>query len=122
MKRTYRLRRPDQFQRVRREGHHYTNPFFLLNVAPNRRRRSRCGFVVGKRIGNAVQRNRAKRRVREAVRLLFAHIANGIDLVVVVRRQEVLALPFCELQESLVSLLRRAGVWLEGTITNDTVR
>ncbi len=88
-----------------------SHQLLLLNVAANRRRQTRCGFVVAKRIGTAVQRNRARRRVREAVRLVFNHIAVGMDLVFVIRTAEVAELPFTALQAAVESLLRRAGVW-----------
>jgi ribonuclease P protein component len=67
--------------------------------------------VVGKRIGKAVQRNRAKRRVREVVRRLFDRIASGMDLVFVVRTTEVIDMPSPRLQAAVEALLQRAGVW-----------
>jgi len=113
VKRVYRLQRPDQFQQVRRKGRTLSLPLVRLNVAPNRHQRTRCGFVVGKKIGNAVKRNRARRRLREAVRLLFHRIARGVDLVFVIRTPEVAEVPFSALLEIVEYLLRRAGVWLE---------
>ncbi|NTW02591.1 MAG: ribonuclease P protein component [Oscillochloris sp.] len=111
MKRAYRLRRPDQFRRARREGRAFSTPLLLLNVVPGRRRRIRCGFVVGKQIGIAVRRNRAKRRVREAVRLTLPHIAPGYDLVFVIRSADVITTPFVAIQEAVEGLLRRAQIW-----------
>ena len=104
MKRVYRLRRPDQFRRARREGRSFSSPLLTLNVVAGRRRRTRCGFVVGKQIGNAVRRNRAKRRVREAVRLLLPSIVPGYDL---------LTAPFPLIGATAEQLLRRARVWNE---------
>lgn len=113
MKRVYRLRRPDQFRRVRREGQTYTSPHLTLNVAVGRRQRTRCGFVVSKQFGVAVRRNRARRRVREAVRLVLPSIVPGYDLVFVVRGAGVLTLPFSSLQREIEQLLRRAHLWSE---------
>lgn len=111
MKRAHRLRHPRQFQRVRREGRTLNHPLLRINVAPNRHQRTRCGFVVGKRIGTAVVRNRARRRTREAVRLLLAHITRGVDLVFVIRTSEVANVPFTHLLSTVEHLLRRAVVW-----------
>jgi ribonuclease P protein component len=111
MKRAYRLRRPDQFRRARREGRTYGGPLLALNVVAGRRRRTRCGFVVGKQLGTAVRRNRAKRRVREAVRLALPAIAPGYDLVFVVRGPEVLIAPFPTIRQAVEQLLRRAQLW-----------
>jgi ribonuclease P protein component len=119
MKRAYRLRKPNQFQRVRRDGKSWSSSFLTLNAANSRRRGSRCGFVVGKRIGNAVARNRARRRVREAVRLVYDRITPGWDLVFVVRSPAATTLEFTQIQATVEQLLRRAGVWREPTAPAD---
>jgi ribonuclease P protein component (EC 3.1.26.5) len=111
MKRAYRLRRPDQFRRARLQGRAYTTPLLTLNVVPGRRRRTRCGFVVSKQLGTAVRRNRAKRRVREAVRLLLPSITPGYDLVFVARSPELLNAPFANISQAVEQLLRRAQIW-----------
>lgn len=116
MKRVYRLRRPEQFRRARREGRTYLVPLLTLNVVAGRRRRTRCGFVVSKQIGNAVRRNRAKRRVREAVRLLLPSITPGYDIVFVVRGPELIAAPFAAISAAAEQLLRRAKLWREAPL------
>lgn len=114
MKRAHRLRRPDQFRRARREGRTFVSPLLSLNVVAGRRR-TRCGFVVGKQIGTAVRRNRAKRRVREAVRLAFPSIAPGYDIVFVVRSPELLEASFTSIQAAVEQLLRRARLWRDAS-------
>lgn len=111
MKRAYRLRRPDQFQRVRRAGRSWNTPLLTLNAAASRRRTTRCGFVVGKRVGKAVDRNRSRRRVREAVRLAYGQIAPGWDLVFILRSPDLAMIEFVQVQALVEQLLRRAGVW-----------
>jgi ribonuclease P protein component len=113
MKRAYRLRKPDQFQRVRRDGRSWSSSLLTLNAAKSRRHQSRCGFVVGKRVGGAVERNRARRRVREAVRLVYDHIAPGWDLVFVVRSPALVTAEFSQIQATVEQLLRRASLWRE---------
>jgi ribonuclease P protein component len=119
MKRANRLRRSDQFQRVRRVGRSWSTPLLTLNAAPSKRKVSRCGFVVGKRLGKAVERNRARRRVREAVRLGYGHVAPGWDLVFVLRSSELLRIEFTHLQSLVEQLLRRAGAWSEPAADRD---
>jgi ribonuclease P protein component len=120
MKRAYRLRRPDQFQRVRRAGRSWSTPLLTLNAAASRRRVSRCGFVVGKRVGKAVDRNRARRRVREAVRLVYERIAPGWDLVFILRSSELATAEFARVQALVEELLRRAGLWCPLSATPTT--
>jgi ribonuclease P protein component len=116
MKRAYRLRRPEQFRRARLQGRTYTAPLLTLNVVPGRRRRTRCGFVVSKQLGTAVRRNRAKRRVREAIRLLLPSITPGYDLVFVVRGPELLSAPFAAICQTAEQLLRRAQIWSDAAV------
>jgi ribonuclease P protein component len=113
MRRTHRLRRPEQFHRVRRDGRRWDAGLIALNAAPSRRRVSRCGFTVGKHFGKAVARNRARRRVREAVRLMYDRIAPGWDLVFILRSPTLTDVPFPQIEAAVVQLLQRSGVWRE---------
>lgn len=56
----------------------------ILYVAPSEGE-ARAGFVTGRRVGGAVQRNRARRLLREAWRALAPRVQGGHDLVVVAR-------------------------------------
>lgn len=72
----------------------------------------RVGFVVSKAVGNAVVRNRTKRRLRAAVASQLAGIPAGVD--VVVRAQAAAAsATFAELCEALNPLLHKAVRRLE---------
>jgi len=72
-------------------------------VAPER---LRVGFTCSKKVGNAVARNRAKRRLREVARLeLAAHGLPGWDYVLIGRPGATAARPFAELRADLVSAL-----------------
>jgi ribonuclease P protein component len=117
MRRSQRLQRPEQFQRVRRDGKSWSHPLFIMNAARNRVGRTRCGFVVGKQFGKAHDRNRAKRRAREAVRRVYANIAAGYDLVFVVRAPAA-HVSFADLQQAITELLTRARLWVPPEATD----
>jgi ribonuclease P protein component len=71
---------------------------------------ARIGFTVTKRVGNAVIRNRTKRRLREAARLLFRTApVRGVDLVLI-GRDTTRARPFATLIDDLRRALAKAGV------------
>lgn len=68
----------------------------------------RVGFTCTKKVGNAVARNRAKRRLREAARLVLPqHGRDGWDYVLIGREGATAARPFEELTADLISALKK---------------
>lgn len=68
----------------------------------------RLGFTCSKKVGNAVTRNRAKRRLREMARLDLPHHAQpGWDYVLIGRRETTASLPFETLREDLRDALSK---------------
>jgi len=68
---------------------------------------ARFGFTVSKKVGNAVERNRVRRRLREIVRLSgSSRIRSGHDYVLVGRRA-ALKVPFARIAEDFEGALRR---------------
>lgn len=72
---------------------------------------TRIGFSVSKRVGDAVTRNRVKRRLREAVRRRLTLLAGGWDLVVTARPTAA-TVQYRELAAELDNLFGRAGLWI----------
>ena len=107
MRRRYRLRTDAQFRRVRSEGRSWAHPLLVLYALPNDEGVTRVGFSVGKRVGKAVARNRAKRLLREAVRLRFEDIGPGYDLIWIARAPIATA-TFREVAAAVDQLLRRS--------------
>jgi ribonuclease P protein component len=103
-----RLRRPRDITRVLRTGSPVRSSRVVLYVAPGAGS-STAAWVTGKHVGGAVARNRARRLLREAWRLLASRVSAGYELVLVARG------PFgeakaSEVLEEVEGLLRRAGV------------
>lgn len=73
------------FRRVYGRGKSNVNPALVSYVIKNRAGFCRIGITTGKKIGNAVKRNRAKRVIREAFRTLSPRINGCYDIVFVAR-------------------------------------
>lgn len=105
MKKRERLRARKDFVTVYRRGRAWANQFLVLRALPSDLPHHRCGFVVSKRVGKAVVRNRLKRRLREALRPLI--VQPGWDLILLARPPAAGA-SYHELRQAIVNLLSRA--------------
>ncbi len=83
MEQRERLRHRKDFAAVSARGQTFGRPLLVFRILPNGLEHNRHGFVVSKRLGKAVERNRVKRLLREAVRLTPTH--KGWDLVFIAR-------------------------------------
>lgn len=112
MDRRHRLSRSQDFQRVRTTGKSYAHPLAVLVACRNGLDHSRFGLRAGRAVGGAVQRNRSRRRLREALRPMVSQIAPGWD-VLLVAREPIGGAEWSELQAGVASLVRRAGLMME---------
>ncbi|MCL5264869.1 MAG: ribonuclease P protein component [Chloroflexi bacterium] len=109
MQKQYRLRKEVEFKQVRGKGRSWAHPLIVLYALPNSLSVTRVGFSVSKRIGKAVRRNRARRLIREAVRLRHSDVKQGWDLLFIARKPIVDA-DFEQVRAAVDHLLRRAGL------------
>jgi ribonuclease P protein component len=108
VKRAQRLRTPAEFRRVRDQAPRaWPNRLLVLYAAPNELDRTRAGITVSSRVGNAVIRNRVRRRLREALRARLQRIPPAMDLLVIARPPSAEA-SWDELCGALDTLLKRA--------------
>jgi ribonuclease P protein component len=80
-----RIRRRAEFQEVYEHGARIHGRYATVFVLPNQRAVGRLGIAATKKLGGAVERNRAKRLIREVFRR--NNIAPGFDVVVVPKRE-----------------------------------
>jgi ribonuclease P protein component len=80
-----RLTRSSEFLRVKNEGESCHGRFMVLSVLKSGGNVTRVGFITSRRVGNAVTRNRVRRRLREIVRLSRPRLKPGSWLVLVAR-------------------------------------
>ncbi len=108
MQRAVRLRRSADYASVQRRGRVSSNQLLTLRALPNESTISRFGFLVSKRVGNAVVRNRARRQLREICRV--EPVAGGWDLVLIAR-PSVAETPFATTRDAVRELFRRGNVY-----------
>ena len=101
-----RLRSRGEFAAVQKGGRRVAGRFLTLLAQPNHEGCDRLGIIASRRVGNAVIRNRAKRRLREIFRRLPGHSGRTLD-VVVVARSELAAAPFGAVSDEFQAALKK---------------
>jgi ribonuclease P protein component len=108
--RARRIKQGRDFARARTQGKRVVSGCLIANwlVLPPGSR-SRVGVITGRKIGEAVTRNRARRLLREAFRLHQLHVAQPVDLVLVAR-PSIVGKPFALVERDFLAALRQAGM------------
>ena len=100
-----RLTGAKRFSQIHKDGSSAANRLLVIRVLANGTDHTRFGFVVSKRIGNAVVRNKVKRRLREAVR--SRPVTPGWDAIFIARKGSEKA-SYQKLLMAADNLLRRS--------------
>ena len=107
--RTQRLTREREYRAVYDRGRASRNPALVCLALAVPGEPTRVGVVASKKVGDAVRRNRAKRRLRSALRLVWPEVSPGWHVVVVATAATV-TLDFGDLVETLRQALREVGI------------
>lgn len=110
IQRRIRLRRSHDVQRVYDEGESWVHPLLVLIVLPNDVGFSRVGVTASRNVGTAVERNRAKRLLREAARRMYPEFESKSWDMMLIARPKLLQAREMEVEKALATLLERAGV------------
>jgi ribonuclease P protein component len=106
------LKATAEYQRVSKAGKRWVTPAFILLALPRDNTDSpfRTGLTVSRKVGNAVTRNRVKRRLREMVRgAVDVNILPSFD-VVIIGRTEAKNRDFVQMKQDFVHALRKLGI------------
>ena len=114
-----RLKTRRQFLRVAAENRKWAAPGIVLQIAPQpsddptETDGPRYGLTVSKRVGNAVMRNRARRRLRAVAEEILPRAASAGYDYVLIGRKETIARDFAALKKDLVTGLEKLGALRE---------
>lgn len=97
------------FRRAYMRGKSYTNPALVTYVIKNRAGICRMGITASKKIGNAVERNRARRVIRESFRMIDKPIKGNYDIVFVARTKTVFK-KSTDIYNVMIATLTQAGL------------
>src|SRR6185295_9053523 len=103
-----RILKRDRFREVYDAGRKIQATYFTAFVLPNQIEGPRIGITATRKMGNSVERNRARRLVREAFRKNKWLVPNGVDIVINVKRALVEA-AYRDFENEFATFLKRAG-------------
>ena len=103
------LKKSREFLRVYKKGKKHWDAYFVVYVYKTQQSLPRLGITASKKVGISVQRNRVKRLIREAFRMLKSDLKKNYDIVVV-SRSAACGLSAHQVRDSLHKLLSRASI------------
>lgn len=106
------LKKNRQFQQIYHRGRSYSNRYMVLYVFSGQDGKNKVGFAAGKRLGNAVTRNRVKRLLREAYRLQQKKIKKGTH-VLLVGRKAMIGVKYEVVENAFQEIFRKAHLFKE---------
>jgi len=113
MRRANTLKENYEFRRLYQHGASAVDRTMVLYCRKNKLDHNRFGFTASVKLGHAVVRNRARRRLREVCRLNAGALAPGYD-VILVARSRTASVPFQELNAAFLRLSRKLGLMEKG--------
>ena len=106
-----RIKKSIDFEKIFQTGKTITGRFVFLKTKKTENKNCRLCFVVGSRVSkNAVERNKAKRRIREIVRGIYLSLMPGYDIVIVAKK-EILGKKYAEIKDEIIKTLKEAKLF-----------
>ena len=106
MRKKERLRKKDDFKTIYKSGKSVPERYVVLFFRKNDLPYSRTAFLASKKVGNSIQRNRAKRLMRESYRLNADQFCDGYDLIFIARNT-INGKKLKDVEKSLLNAARR---------------
>ena len=106
------LRRKSDFSAIYNKGKSIGERYIVLFYKKNKLGYDRRAFLASKKVGKAVVRNRARRLMKESVRMLDGHFAEGYDYIFIARNTIINA-KCPDVQRSVASAIKRSGTFIK---------
>ncbi|WP_409227358.1 ribonuclease P protein component [Gudongella sp. SC589] len=110
MEKKNRLRKNMEFKKVYKARKNFWNRNLILYIRRNGTKETRIGVSITRKVGNAVVRNKLKRRIKELNSRYIENLKSGYDIVIIPKKNAV-DLSFKDLESALKHIYKLSGVW-----------
>jgi len=110
LQKEWRISRGKEYSYIYANGLRLSGKYMIVFVIRNLLSHNRFGIVTSKKVGNAVTRNRTKRRIREVIRKNMDLLPSGYDIVIVARFNTKEA-NFALIEKDYVKMMRKASTY-----------
>lgn len=104
----FRLKKKSEFKRIFDAGISYPGKYIVLVILKSSDKK-KIGFIASKKVGNAVERNRARRLMREVIRLNISHIIDGAQIICIARAT-IKGASYTNVEKAILQLLKRSKI------------
>ena len=109
LKREYRLRKKYMFNYCYRVGKVVRSKSSLFYYTPSNNKNVKVGISVSKKVGGAVQRNRARRVIRDAITPFLSKINKDFNIIIVAK-ENILEFSYAIIKQDFEYMLKKAGL------------
>lgn len=106
--RNFRLKKKSEFKKIFETGKSIPGKYTVLIILKGSTKK-KIGFIASKKVGNAVARNRARRLMREVIRLNLSHIIEGTQIICIARAT-IKGASYNDVEKSILQSLKRSGM------------
>lgn len=115
LQKPHRIRKQKEFDRIysrskRVRTEHYTILIHFTDKKKKNQKLPRFGFVVSKKVGNAIVRNRTKRKMREIVRKKLSEFNESFEAIIIAG-PKIVELDFHQLEESIIKSMQISNLF-----------
>lgn len=111
MRKSFRVKSEQDFSAVFHRGASKANRQFVVYQLEKQQNHFRVGISVGKKIGNAVERNAVKRKIRQAIFELKPFLQANVDFIIIARKPSA-QMSTAEVKKSLIHVLRLSDLFV----------
>ncbi len=105
MKKSERIKSKIEFDNLIKNSKYNKNKYYVIYISSKKEEKSRYGIAVGTKVGNAVIRNKLKRRIREIIKETKTLFKNDKDYIIIVRKP-CLEISYQAMKENLIDLIK----------------